>query len=60
MINIKMITSVILAFACSASAFAQNLVPNPSFEDVTTPFCGIMTPTDFSQTMVDWINPTQA
>lgn len=60
MIKIKMITSVMLVFTCGTSALAQNLVPNPSFEEVTTPFCGIMTPTDFAQTLAAWINPTQA
>ncbi len=37
---------------------AQNLVPNPSFENYTEAFCGIQFSTDFNQSTIDWISPT--
>ncbi|HIA35458.1 MAG TPA: T9SS type A sorting domain-containing protein [Flavobacteriales bacterium] len=39
---------------------AQNMVPNPSFENYSNTFCGIQVPTDFNQIMIDWENPTLA
>lgn len=37
---------------------AQNLVPNPSFENSDNTFCGIMVPGDYSLTAIDWYSPT--
>ena len=45
--------ALILPFAGNS----QNLVPNPSFENYTEPFCGIMYPPDFELTIDDWLNP---
>lgn len=58
--HLTLLTAVVLTFGCVSMSFAQNLVPNPSFEEVPSPFCGIMSQGDFSQTLADWINPTQA
>lgn len=41
----------------SFTSFAQNLVPNPSFENTDVNFCGIMSNTDFNSTNTDWITP---
>ncbi|WP_159038457.1 hypothetical protein [Brumimicrobium mesophilum] len=40
--------------------FTQNLVSNPSFENRTDDFCGIMHLTDFDATAEDWYSPTQS
>lgn len=40
------------------SVIAQNLVPNPSFEN-STDFCGIMFPSDFNPNIDDWYSPSQ-
>lgn len=37
---------------------AQNLVPNPSFENRSSDFCGIMQSGDFYLTLTDWYSPS--
>jgi hypothetical protein len=39
---------------------AQNIVPNPSFENYSNTFCGIQAPGVFNQIMIDWVSPTAA
>jgi len=58
--RLNILTSLALLLFSFASGFAQNLVPNPSFEEVSSSFCGIMTQGDFAQTLENWNNPTQA
>src|SRR5690554_7807875 len=41
----------------SITTFAQNLVPNPSFEETDLFFCGIMYPSDFNSAAVEWYTP---
>lgn len=43
-----------LLFGAVLSLQGQNLIPNPSFESYTSPFCGIMSASDFDQTTVNW------
>ena len=38
---------------------AQNLVPNPSFENTNGDLCGIYNVNDYSSTVDDWYAPTQ-
>lgn len=47
-----------LSVLTTSGVIAQNLVPNPSFEDFSSQFCGIMSPNDFNQSMVNWSTPT--
>ena len=49
---------VFVGMAFAAEAVAQNIIPDPGFEAVEGPFCGIMGPNDFSNTMFDWVSPT--
>ena len=56
----KALSVIVLFFLTSYFCQAQNLVPNPSFENYTDAFCGILIPTDFNQIMIDWVNPTWA
>ena len=37
---------------------AQNTLPDPGFEAVEDPFCGIMGPNDFTNTLLDCVSPT--
>lgn len=43
-----------LLLGATLSLQGQNLIPNPSFESYTSPFCGIMSASDFNQTAVNW------
>lgn len=57
--NARLILSVMPLFYLSFSA--QNLVPDPSFEDYTSPYCGITSSLGlFNQTLNEWNSPTQA
>ena len=56
----KQLISVPLFLLLMVIANAQNLVPNPSFENYFNSFCGIMQPADFNLTIMDWKNPTNA
>lgn len=47
--------SFVLLLTC---ARAQNLVPNPGFENTLTAYCGIQYGFQFNQNMQDWVNPT--
>ena len=49
--------SLLTLFTIS-SGMAQNLVPNPSFEDYTDTYCGIVGSSGFDLTIIDWQNPT--
>lgn len=51
--------SLLLLSTVTQYGICQNLVPNPSFEDVNTSFCGIMTAGDFNSTINAWYAPTQ-
>jgi len=52
--------SLVITFLSGGGMLAQNMVPNPSFEEYFSTFCGIMQPSDFNLTMMDWRNPTFA
>ena len=49
---------LLVGMAYASQAVAQNIIPDPGFEAVEAPFCGIMGPNDFSNTMFDWVSPT--
>ena len=40
------------------TAYAQNLVPNPDFEQRDSDFCGIAGSTDLANSLADWYSPT--
>lgn len=52
--------SIICLVLLTSPGFAQNLCPNPSFEDVSNTFCGIMSLGDFASTIENWQSPTAA
>ena len=54
----KQLLFLALFFSVNSQNIAQNLVPNPSFENYFNTFCGLMQSNDFSLTMMDWSNPT--
>jgi hypothetical protein len=56
----KIITLLAIALSFNSFSIAQNLIPNPGFDDYFMTFCGIMTSSDFDDTVMDWKNPTQA
>jgi len=58
--NLTTLHLTLLLFLTVNFARAQNLVPNPSFENYSNAFCGIQAPPDFNQIMNDWANPTLA
>lgn len=51
---------LLLLFVTTNFCQAQNMAPNPSFENYSNTFCGIQFPSDFNQIMADWVNPTYA
>ncbi len=55
---LKSIPTFLIALIFTAQLSAQNLIPNPSFENVTETFCGIMNTSDFTTTIMDWNSPT--
>lgn len=40
------------------NCFAQNLIPNPSFENINTVYCGIYSNTDLGYSVNSWHSPT--
>lgn len=52
--------SLIICSLFITTNFAQNLVPNPSFENRTADFCGIMNNADLAIIIDDWYVPTQS
>ncbi len=56
----KWLLCFLLFFFLHQDSTTQNLVPNPSFEENDTTFCGIMQAWDFNQTINDWQNPSFA
>ena len=49
---------LLVGMAYASQAVAQNIIPDPGFEAVEAPFCGIMGPNDFTNTLFDWVSPT--
>ncbi|MDE0978355.1 MAG: hypothetical protein OSA78_00020 [Flavobacteriales bacterium] len=49
---------MLVGMVCADEAVAQNIIPDPGFEAVEGPFCGIMGPNDFSNTLFNWASPT--
>ena len=54
----RLILSLVITSLFLFHLNAQNLIPNPSFENITNPFCGIMNTSDFTATILDWTSPT--
>ncbi len=54
----KKLKTLVLLLTCGISN-GQNLVPNPSFEDTATVFCGIFLVADFNSSVNYWNSPTQ-
>ena len=54
----KAICMFALLFLCRNSE-AQNLIPNPSFEDTSGVYCGIFTVADFNSSINYWHTPSQ-
>lgn len=55
----KLLAIILFIFTINVSN-SQNTVTNPSFENYSNSFCGIQSPGDFNQIMIDWISPTTA
>ena len=53
----KWLTSFLILFIFSEISNAQNLVPNPGFEEYHLTYCGIMGQSIFEQTIVEWVAP---
>ena len=51
---------LLILFVTTNFCQAQNMAPNPSFENISNTFCGIQGKSDFNQIMTDWVNPTYA
>lgn len=45
---------LILSMFLSTAGYAQNLVPNPNFEDYSSTYCGIMFTGEFASSIDDW------
>ena len=56
----KKLISVFTLSLVLFSSQAQNLVPNPSFENYANTYCGIQFPSVFNTIMYNWISPTAA
>jgi len=48
---------IVVFFTCGVCK-GQNLVPNPSFEDTASMFCGVFLPADFDSSIHYWYTPT--
>ena len=50
---------LLIGLILSGQSFAQNLVPNPSFEEVNFDFCGLFpSPEKFEASNKYWLAPT--
>jgi gliding motility-associated-like protein len=55
----RILSFLLFSILGASVSFAQNLVPNPSFETVTTVPCDPFTVNDFNTSISNWYVPTQ-
>lgn len=55
---LKKLSFLVLAISLSLASFAQNMVPNPSFENVNAVVCDPFLAIDFDTCNTDWYTPS--